>query len=75
MMDSHGNTQIITTSVIAGAAQRFTSRKFLLTVFVQAIGAIGFLTRVMDAGTYVALSTLVLSSYGAASIVDKHLNE
>lgn len=75
MMDEHGRTQILTTSTAAAIAQRFTSRKFLLTVFVQVIGAIGFLTRVMDAGAFVALSTLVLSSYGAASIVDKHLNE
>jgi hypothetical protein len=72
----HDSTQIIAqATTLEGLVERFTSRKFLLTVFVQGVGAVGFLTRVMDAGTYVALSTLVLSSYGAASIVDKHLNE
>lgn len=46
----------------------------MLTVFVQGIGAFGFLKGHMDGGTYVALSTLVLSSYSAASIADKRLN-
>lgn len=50
------------------------SRKFLLTVAIQAIGGYGFLTGKMDGGTYVALSTLVLSVYGGASIADKKLN-
>lgn len=51
-----------------------SSRKFLLTLFIQVIGAIGFLKARMDGGTYVALSTLVLSVYGAASVTDKKLN-
>ncbi len=50
------------------------SRKFLLTVFIQVIGAIGFLKGRMDGGTYVALSSLVLSVYGASSVADKRLN-
>lgn len=73
--DIHGSTQIIPTGTVWGdILERFTSRKFLLTVFVQGIGAVGFLHHVMDGGTYVALSTLVLSSYSAASIADKKLN-
>jgi hypothetical protein len=73
-MDAHGSTVIITTNVWAATIERFTSRKFLITVFVQGIGALGFLHHNMDGGTYVALSTLVLSSYSAASIIDKKQN-
>jgi hypothetical protein len=53
---------------------RHLSRKFLLTVFIQVVGAYGFLVGKMDGGTYVALSSLVLSAYGAASVADKRLN-
>ncbi len=52
----------------------FASRKFLLTLFVQVVGAYGFIIGRMDGGTYVALSTLVLSVYGATSVTDKKLN-
>lgn len=52
----------------------FGSRKFLLTLFIQVIGAYGFIIGRMDGGTYVALSTLVLSVYGAASVTDKRIN-
>ena len=75
MIDNHGNTQIIPTgSIWKDTLERFSSRKFLLTVFVQGIGAYGFLNHLMDGGTYIALSTLVLSSYSAASIADKKFN-
>jgi hypothetical protein len=74
MIDAHGQTMIITTNPWAAAIERFTSRKFLITLFVQAIGAWGFMKGRMDGGTYVALSTLVLSSYSAASIIDKKQN-
>jgi hypothetical protein len=52
----------------------FASRKFLLTLLIQIVGAYGFILGRMDGGTYVALSTLVLSVYGSASIADKKLN-
>lgn len=75
MPDEHGNTTIIPTGSIWGdILERFTSRKFLLTAFVQGVGAVGFLKHFMDGGTYIALSTLVLSSYSAASIIDKKTN-
>lgn len=73
--DLHGTTQIIPTGSVWGdALERFLSRKFLLTVSVLVIGAVGFFHRMMDGSTFVALSTLVLSSYSAASIVDKKYN-
>jgi hypothetical protein len=50
------------------------SRKFLLVSFVQVTGAIGLFLGKIDGGTYVALSTLSLSVYGASSITDKKLN-
>jgi hypothetical protein len=74
MMDPHGQTTIISTTIGWSIVERLSSRKFLLTVFVQAIGAFGFLHGNMEAGTYVAISSLVLSSYSAASIVDKKIN-
>lgn len=54
--------------------ERFTSRKFVLVCFVQGIGAWALLQRILDGGTYVALSTLVLSTYFAGSVADKKLN-
>jgi hypothetical protein len=61
-------------TVVGATVQNFSSRKFLLTVAILAIGGYGFLTGKMDGGTYVALSTLVLSVYGTTSIADKKLN-
>lgn len=70
-----GASQIIPTGSVWGdIAERFTSRKFFITIFVQAVGAYGFLKGRMDGGTYVALSSLVLSIYGASSVADKKLN-
>jgi hypothetical protein len=75
LIDAHGNTQIVETGKLwKDTFERLTSRKFMLTAFVQGIGAIGFMKHLMDGGTYIALSTLVLSSYSAASIADKKLN-
>ena len=52
----------------------FLSRKFLQAVFVQVTGAIALYRHLIDGGTYVALSTLALSIYGASSVADKKLN-
>ena len=52
----------------------FSSRKFLLAVFVQMIGAYGFLTQRMNGQTYVWLASVVLGIHGTANIVDKKLN-
>lgn len=73
--DAHGTTQIIPTGSVWGdILERFLSRKFLLTIGVQAVGAIALFRHEMNGETYVALSSLVLSSYSAASIVDKRFN-
>jgi hypothetical protein len=53
---------------------RLTSTKFLLTLLIQVTGCIALFMKLIDGGTYVALSTLTLSSYGAASVADKKLN-
>jgi len=53
---------------------RVTSRKFIQACFVQVSGAFALFMGKIDGGTYVALSTLALSIYGAASIADKKLN-
>lgn len=53
---------------------RLSSRKFMLTMGVLIVGSIAVMKRVIDGGTYVALSTLVLTSYHAGSVVDKKLN-
>lgn len=73
--DAHGTTQVIPTGSVWGdILERFLSRKFLLTVGVQAVGGVALLRGIIGGNTYVALSSLVLSSYSAASIVDKKLN-
>jgi hypothetical protein len=56
------------------ALMNFGSRKFILTLLIQIVGAYGFIVGRMDGGTYVALSTLVLGVYGGASVLDKKLN-
>lgn len=54
--------------------QRYSSRKFVLTIGVLIVGSIALMEKVIDGGTYVALATLVLTSYHAGSVVDKKLN-
>ena len=49
----------------------YVSRKFLLTFCVLFIGSIALLIGKMGGGEYVALSTLVLSVYGTANVVEK----
>jgi len=74
-MDEHGNTSVIPTgSAWTDLLERYTSRKFVLVGFIQGIGALALLKHIIDGGVYVALSTLVLSTYFAGSVVDKKLN-
>ncbi|MEN9314389.1 MAG: hypothetical protein RIS35_782 [Pseudomonadota bacterium] len=53
---------------------KFLSRKFLQSAFVQVTGAAALFLDKVDGGTYVALSTLALSIYGATLVADKRLN-
>lgn len=57
-----------------GVFSGWNSRKFVQAFFVQITGAVALFVGKIDGGTYVALSTLALSVYGAASVVDKKLN-
>jgi len=54
--------------------EKMSSRHFIQAFFVQLSGAGALYMNIIDGGTYVALSTLALSIYGAASITDKRLN-
>jgi hypothetical protein len=47
------------------------STKFMQSAFVQITGAIGLFVDKVDAGTYVALSTLALSIYAVADVVQR----
>jgi hypothetical protein len=67
-------TAVVPQNMLQQTASAWTSRKFFITLFVQAVGAVGFMRGRMDGGTYVALSSLVLSIYGASSVADKKLN-
>lgn len=49
------------------------STKFQQSAFVQATGAIALFMDKIDGGTYVALSTLALSIYAVADVVQKKL--
>ena len=50
------------------------STKFVQSAFVQVTGAVGLFTGKVDAGTYVALSTLALSIYAVADVVQKRVS-
>lgn len=50
------------------------STKFQQSAFVQITGAIALFMRIIDGGTYVALSTIALAIYGAADVADKRLS-
>ena len=47
------------------------STKFIQSAFVQITGAIALFVGKVDGGTYVALSTLALSIYAVADVVQK----
>jgi hypothetical protein len=47
---------------------KWNSTKFLQAAFVQLTGAIALFMRIIDGGTYVALSTIALAVYGAANV-------
>jgi hypothetical protein len=53
---------------------KFASRKFMQAAFVQITGATALFKGIIDGGTYVALSALALSIYGASEVADKRLN-
>lgn len=50
---------------------RWTSTKFVQAVFIQVTGAIALFVDKIDGGTYVALSTLALSIYAIADVVQR----
>ena len=51
------------------------STKFLQSAFVQVTGAIALFIDKIDGGTYVALSTLALSIYAVADVVQKRMTD
>jgi hypothetical protein len=56
--------------------KEFRNTKFWHAAFVQATGTVALFMRVIDGGTYVALSTLALSVYVAGNIAaDKMATE
>jgi len=48
-------------------------RKFVQSFFVQLSGCVALFVDKIDGGTYVALSTLALSIYAAANVIDKKM--
>lgn len=65
---------IIPKTPLGAFLERYSSRKFVLTIGVLIMGSVALMQRVIDGGTYVALATLVLTSYQAGSVADKKLN-
>ena len=49
------------------------STKFLSAAFVQITGAVALFTRLIDGGTYVALSTIALAVHGTLDVSDKYM--
>lgn len=54
-----------------GAGVKWRSTKFLQAVFVQVTGAFALFMDKIDGGTYVALSTIALSIYSVADVVQR----
>lgn len=50
---------------------RWTSTKFVQAVFVQVTGAIALFMKIIDGGTYVALSSLALTIYAVTNVAQK----
>ena len=47
------------------------SRKFLLTLFVLLVSAVALFMGHLEPGAWVAVSTLAITSYGAADVTEK----
>ena len=47
------------------------STKFVIAMMMLAISAYGFITGLMDGGTWVAAMTVILGIYGAANVAQK----
>ena len=47
---------------------KWSSTKFVQASFVQVTGAIALFMKIIDGGTYVALSTIALAIYGASNV-------
>ena len=56
-----------------GADVNWRSTKFQQSLFVQITGAVALFADKVDGGTYVALSTLALSIYAVADVVQKRV--
>jgi len=73
--DAHGQTIVIPTGSVWGdIAERFTSRKFLLSVGALAVSSVALMKGHMSDLVYVGLVGTVLGIHAAGSIVDKKLN-
>jgi hypothetical protein len=74
MIDPTQTGVIATGSVWGDIAERFTSRKFLLSTAALAVASEALLTGKMGDQTYVFLVGTVLGIHAAGGIVDKKLN-
>lgn len=54
---------------------KWASRKFWQAAFVQATGALALFNRIIDGGTYVALSTIALGIYAAGNVAAKQIEK
>jgi hypothetical protein len=62
-------------SKASNGSNPWLGRKFLQCVFVQVTGAIALFTLLIDGATYVALSSLALGIYSAASVAEQKVNK
>jgi hypothetical protein len=51
----------------------FLSRKFLLTLAILITSGVALFLNVLDSGSWVAVSTLVLAGYSVGNVGEKHL--
>jgi hypothetical protein len=50
---------------------RLASRKFMLALVIVAVSAYALLAGIIDGGTWVAVSSLVMTAYAAANVAAK----
>lgn len=61
-------------SIWVNLFERYSSRKFVLVMMIQIAAIVALFTRRMEPATWLAVASLVLSTYFASSIADKKLN-
>lgn len=53
---------------------KFISRKFFLALLIIVLSAIALFTKIIDAGSWVAVTSIVCGLYGASNVIHSRFN-